>query len=129
MKREQFFAIAGVVGALFGLGFLLLPDMSLGTYGVPVDPHNLMQARYFGSALLAVGLMTFLARETQDAAAIRAVLMGNLVGDIAGGVVTLMALGIMNSMALGSLVIYVLFAAGSAWFLFAAKQSAQPQSA
>ena len=71
MKREQFFAIAGVVGALFGLGFLLLPDMSLGTYGVPVDPHNLMQARYFGSALLAVGLMTFLARETQDAAAIR----------------------------------------------------------
>ncbi|MEJ6022798.1 hypothetical protein [Ramlibacter sp. PS4R-6] len=129
MKREQFFAISGVIGALFGLGFLLLPDLSLRNYGVPTDPFNLMQARYFGSALLAVGLITFLARETQDAVAVRALLLGNLVGDAAGGIVTLMALGMMNAMAWSSVVIYALFAGASAYYLFATKPQAQAASA
>ena len=121
MKRQQFFAISGVVGALFGLAFLLLPAMTLKNYGIPTDAHNLMQCRYFGSALLAVGLITFLARESQDAVAVRAILIGNLVGDVAGLLVTLMGLSLMNSVAWSSVVIYALFGAASAYYLLAAR--------
>jgi hypothetical protein len=125
MSRQQFFMITGTVGALFGLAFVLMPDLSLRNYGVPTDPHNLMQARYFGSALLAVGVITFMAREVQDAAALRAVMAGNLVGDTIGAVVTLMSLGIMNSVAWSSVVLYALFAAGNAYFLTQLKPRAQ----
>lgn len=129
MKREFFFAVTGAIGVLFGLGFLLLPEMSLRTYGVATQPHNLMQARYFGSALLAVGLTTFLVRATQDAAAVRALLVGNLAGDCAGALVTLMALGLMNAMAWSSVVLYALFAAGNAYFLFASKPESRAEAA
>lgn len=130
MKREMYFAISGIVGVLFGLGFLLMPDMSLRSYGVPTDPHNLMQSRYFGSALLAVGLITFLARTTQDGAAIRGLLVGNLVGDLAGAAISAAAAGnLQNQMAWLSVAIYLAFAAAAAYFLFAAKGQAQAHPA
>ncbi len=130
MKRELFFAISGAIGALFGLAFLLVPGLSLSNYGMPTDPANILQARYFGSALLAVGLIVFMARETQDAIAVRALLVGNAVADVAGALITFMGLGsLMNSMAWSSVVIYVAFAAGSLYFLLAAKPAAQAQSA
>lgn len=128
MKREMFFAISGIVGVLFGLGFLLMPDMSLRTYGVPTDPHNLMQSRYFGATLMAFGLISFLARNTQDAVAIRALLVGGLVGNVIGAFISASAAGsLQNNMAWLSVAIYGVFAAAAAYYLFAAKQGAGVQ--
>src|SRR5439155_21544286 len=79
MKREMFFAISGAVGALFGLGFLLMPEPSLAMYGSPTDANHLLLGRYFGSALLGFGLLIFLARDTKDATAIRAMLVAGVV--------------------------------------------------
>jgi hypothetical protein len=125
MKRQVFFAIAGIVSAVFGLSFLLVPEMSLRMYGVPAEPHNVMQARYFGSALLALGLLWFLARNTQDPTAIRAILVAALVGNVAGGVISVSAAGtLQNSMAWTSVAIYGAFALASAYFLMAGRQAA-----
>lgn len=124
MRRQQFFAISGVVGVLFGLAFILLPDMSLRNYGIPTEPHNLMQSRYFGSALLAVGLITFLARDSQEAAALRAILVGNLAGDAVGLIITLMSLGLMNSVAWSTVVLYAVFAGANAYYLYAMRPQA-----
>jgi hypothetical protein len=130
MKREMFFAISGIVGVIFGLGFLLVPDMSLRTYGVPTEPHNLMQSRYFGSALLALGLVFFLGRETQDGRAVRAMLVAGLVGNAAGGVISASAAGsLLNGMAWMSVAIYGAFTAAAAYYLFVAKQPVGVQSA
>jgi hypothetical protein len=127
MKRQVFFAIAGVVAALFGLSFLLVPEMSLRTYGVPAEPHNVMQARYFGSALLALGLLWFLARDTEDPKAIRAILVAALVGNLAGGVISLSSVGtLQNGMAWMSVAIYAAFALASAYFLLAGRAAATP---
>lgn len=130
MKREQFFAMTGIVAAIFGLAFLFFPEMSLRMYGVPTDPHNLMQSRYFGSALLALGLLWFLARDTQDAPAIRAMLVSGLVGDIAGAVISASAAGgLQNGMAWMSVAIYAAFAVASAYYLVAGRRPVQPLSA
>lgn len=128
MKRETYLAVTGIVGVLFGLGFLLAPAMSLAMYGVPTEPHNLMQSRYFGSALIGIGLVSFLARTTQDAVAVRAILVAGLVSDVIGAAISAAAAGsLQNQMAWLSVAIYVLFAVGAAWFLFADKQGqAQP---
>ena len=123
MKREMFFAITGIVGTLFGLAFLLVPEMSLRMYGVPTEPHNLMQARYFGSALLGIGRVSFLARNTQEPVAIRALLTAALVSNIAGCVISVSAAGrLQNNMAWLSVAIYGAFAIAGAYYLFAPSQ-------
>ena len=130
MKREMFFAIFGVLGVLFGLGFLLAPEMSLRAYGVPTDPHNLMQSRYFGSVLLGFGLVSFLARETQDPKAIRALLVGGLVGNLIGAAISASAAGhLQNGLAWVSVAIYVALAAGGAYYLLLARPQVDMRSA
>ncbi|HUR90969.1 MAG TPA: hypothetical protein VMZ74_17925 [Ramlibacter sp.] len=130
MKREMFFTVTGIVAMLFGIGFVLVPAMSLAMYGVPTEPHNLMQSRYFGSALLAVGIISYLARDTQDPLAWRAILWGGLVMDLIGLGVSFSAAGsLQNEMAWGSVVLYAVFAAGGAYFLFGAKQPAPAAAA
>jgi hypothetical protein len=125
MRRELFFAISGVAGTLFGLGFLLLPEMSLQTYGVPTGPHNVMQSRYFGSALLAIGLVSWLARETQDAIAIRAILVAGIASNAAGAVISAAAAGsLQNGLAWMSVGIYGVFSAWGAWLLMATRKPA-----
>jgi len=123
MKRGMFFAILGIVGVLFGLGFLLVPEMTLRMYGVPTEPHNLMQSRYFGSVLLAFGLIFFLARDTQDPKAIRALLVGGFVGNVVGAVISASAAGnLQNGLAWMSVAIYATFAVGAGYLLLAKPQ-------
>src|SRR4029453_4747069 len=108
MKLSTFLAITGGLGVLFGLEFLLLPGFGLPQYGVPTEPHNLMQARFFGGTLLGWGLIAWLARRSRDDTALRAILQGSLVGHIIGAVLSAWAAvsGLENAMAWSSVAIY-----------------------
>jgi hypothetical protein len=116
MKLSAFLGLAGAIGILFGLEFLLIPELALSQYGVPAEPHNQMQARYFGSGLLAFGLVLWLARKTQDAIARRALLVAAVVGNLLGlllslwsridglqGALAWLAAGIYGALTLGAL--------------------------
>jgi hypothetical protein len=91
MKLPAFLGLAGALSILFGLEFLLIPEMALAQYGVPTEPHNLMQSRYFGSTLLAFGLLLWLARGAQEAAVQRALLLASVVGNLIGLLLSLWA--------------------------------------
>jgi hypothetical protein len=119
MKLKTYFAIAGVVAILFGVEFLLVPGYGLRQYGVPTDPHNVMQAMYFGATLLTYGLVVWLARGTCEEIAQRAILVASVVGNFAGVVVSAWAAvsGLQNAMAWSSVVIYALFVLGAVYFL------------
>ena len=84
MKLTTYLVIAGAVTILFGLEFLLVPGFALRQYAIPTDPHNLMQARYFGGTLLAFGLVIWLARGTRDDVVLRAILQASIVGNVLG---------------------------------------------
>lgn len=116
MKLSAFLGLAGAIGILFGLEFLLIPELALSQYGVPTEPHNQMQARFFGSGLLAFGLLLWLARKTEDAIARRALLVAAAVGNLVGlllslwsrlnglqGALAWLAVGIYGALLLGSL--------------------------
>lgn len=119
MKLATYLAIAGVVAILLGLEFLLVPGFGLRQYAMPTEPHNLMQARYFGQTLLAFGLVTWLARGTRDDVALRAILQASIVGNVLGAGISVWAAltGLQNEMAWGSVAIYALFSLASLYYL------------
>lgn len=119
MKLATYFAVTGIIGILFGLEFLLAPGFALPQYAIPTDAYNLMQARYFGSALLSFGLVVWLARGTREALAQRALLQATVLGDLAGLLISIWAAvtGLQNALAWSSVVIYALFAFGAVYFL------------
>jgi len=116
MKLSAFLGLAGALAVLFGLEFLLIPDVALAQYGVPTEPHNLMQARFFGSTLLSFGLLLWLARRAQDATVQRALLLSSAVGNLIGlglslwsrfsglqGLLAWLSVGLYGALLLGSL--------------------------
>jgi hypothetical protein len=119
MKLSAFLGLAGMLGILFGLEFLLIPDMALAQYGVPTEPHNLMQSRFFGSTLLAFGLLLWLARGAQEAAVQRALLIASAVGNLVGVVLSLWSRfgGLQGILAWLSVGIYGALLLGALYFL------------
>jgi hypothetical protein len=119
MKLSGFLALSGALAVLFGLEFLLIPELALSQYGVPTGPHNLMQSRYFGGTLLAYGLVFWLARGTRDDAARRALLLAAVVGNLVGLALSLWSRleGLQGVLAWLSVAIYAALLLGSLNFL------------
>ena len=119
MKLSAFLGLAGAIGILFGLEFLLIPELALSQYGVPTEPHNQMQARYFGSGLLAFGLVLWLARKTQDAIARRALLVAAIAGNLVGLLLSLWSRfsGLQGLLAWLAAGIYAVLLFGALYFL------------
>ncbi|MBN8491021.1 MAG: hypothetical protein J0M00_06290 [Burkholderiales bacterium] len=116
MKLAAFLGLSGVIAIVFGLEFLLIPELALSQYGVPTEPHNLMQARYFGGTLLCIGLLNWLARKTQEDSTRRALLIAGIVGNLVGlalsvwsrqaglqGALAWLSVGIYGALILGGL--------------------------
>jgi len=119
MKCSTFLSVSGILGIVFGLGFLLAPEAAAPLYGIPIEPHTMMMDRYFGGTLLWVGLVAWLARGVRDDAALRAILQANVVGNVAGLVISVWATlaGLLNAMGWSSAILYALLLLGSLYLL------------
>jgi hypothetical protein len=119
MKCSSFLSVTGILGIVFGLGFLLAPEAVAPLYGVPVEAHTMMMDRYFGGSLLWVGLITWLARGLRDDAALRTLLQAGTVGNLAGLAISAWAAltGLMNALAWSSVSLYALMLLGCVYFL------------
>jgi len=104
---------------LYGIGFAAIPADVGGLYGVPPEPHVLMADRFFGSTLLSVGVITWFARDFADWAAVRAVLIGGVVGYGISALVLIWSTvqGLLNTLAWGSTIVNVLLVLGALYFL------------
>jgi membrane-bound ClpP family serine protease len=118
--------IAGVIALVFGLGFLLVPRPVLALYGVPTDPAIVLMSRFFGVALVQVGLVLYLIRDVSDARTQRGVIIGSFLGSVAGLVVSLTGQfwGIVNQLGWSSVAIYALLTLGYGAFMFGRPTSA-----
>jgi hypothetical protein len=114
MRSSTAFLIGAVLALAFGIGFILVPAMVLSVYGVTGDPATLLMARFFGLALLQVGLTLWLLKETRDAATQRGLALGGAIGAVAGIVVALMGTlaGTLNAMGWSVVAIYALLLFG-----------------
>ena len=125
MSAKLFLTIVAVLGFLYGLAFVLIPTRVGAIYGVPADPQTALEIQFFGSALIWVGVVSWLARDFRDWDAVRGVVIATAVGCIVGGGVNLLGTfqGLMNGMAWSSTVIYALLLVGALYCLSAGPEA------
>jgi len=118
MSSKLYLTIAAVLAILYGIGFVLIPAKMGELYGVQPEPHAILNVQYFGSALLAWGVILWFARDL-DWAAVRGVLIGSVVGDAVGGLLSVWGIsqGLVNAFGWTSVVIYVLLLLGALYLL------------
>jgi len=122
MTIRMFFTILAVLSFLFGVGFVLAPDQVLANYGIEHSPALALLGRLFGGALLTLGVILWLARDFRDEAAVRTVLVGDVVNLVVATMGTLA--GTTNALGWSTVLIYLFGAVGSGYFLIA--QSRRP---
>lgn len=121
MDTKLYFTIAAIVAILFGVAFLLAPAQVSVVYGLTPNPSSVLSDRFFGSALLAWGVILWMARDFSEAAAIRGVLIGSVVGEIVGGAVNVWGTvrGLFNGLAWTTTILYILLLIGAVYCLAA----------
>lgn len=126
MKFKTIFVIHAIVPLAYGFCFELVPQLMLSIYGVTQGPGEILMARYFGVALIAIGLVFWLARDVTDAGARRAIILGLLISNIIGVIVSVQGTlsGVMSAVGWSAVGIYGLLALGLG-YLFMSPNSAE----
>jgi hypothetical protein len=125
MRLGTLLRLAGLLALAFGIGFLFVPARVLSMYGVTAEPMVVLMARFFGSALVQLGLVFYLIRDVSDPTTRRGVVLGSFLGTLAGFVVSLTAQfwGLVNSFGWSSVAIYGLLLLGYGSFVFGRPQA------
>jgi len=125
MKLSTLLVVAAVIGAVFGIAFVVTTGPLLSIYGITLDKAGTLVAQLFGSLLIGLATLNWFARNVTDPQARQAVVFGNLAGDVVGFVVILLGqlAGIANALGWSNVAIYLLLALG-----FAYVQFVQPRS-
>ena len=120
MRLRSLLLLAGVIALAFGLAFLLVPKPMLGLYGVAVDPEIVLISRFFGAALVQLGMVLYLIRDVGDLRTQRGVVIGSFLGSVAGLVVALTGQfwGVVNQFGWSTVAIYGLLTLGYGSFMF-----------
>ena len=120
MNRSTIMVVASVIALVFGVAFLVAPAWLMSLYDVDLLAGGEWVGRYFGSALLGIAALTWLARNATEGEAARAVVVGDLVLSLTGVVVAVLdALsGTGNALIWLNVVIYLLLTLGFGYILF-----------
>lgn len=116
MRLNTLLLIAGLLALVFGLGFLLVPGALLPVYGIDPVPATMLMSRFFGVALVNLGLAVYLLREVREASAQRGLVLAGVAGSVAGLAVAVMGQlgGLVNVMGWSTVAIYGLLLLGYA---------------
>lgn len=128
MKLNTFLLIAAILYAIFGLGGLFAPAQLYGPMGITMDASAQLMARTGSAAVVGLAVMLWLARGVENAAATRAILLGNVVYiavEVAILVIGLVS-GSMSAAGLPGLIVDALLLVGFGYFYL---QSAKPAAA
>lgn len=126
MKLSTLLVVAAVIGAVYGIAFVVATGPLLSIYGITLDKAGTLVAQLFGSLLIGLATLNWFARNVTDPEARQAIVFGNLAGDVVGFVIILLGqlAGIANALGWSSVAIYLLLALG-----FAYVQFVQPRNA
>lgn len=111
-----------VVALGFGLAFLVVPEPTLGFFGAETYVSNLLLGRFFGSAMVSIGLLLWFAKDIADASIQRGIGIALMTSAILGLIVNVIgvspASGVIRSNGWITIIVYVLFALGYAFLVF-----------
>ena len=124
MKLKNWMIAKSIVVLVFGIGFVLIPAILAGFYGMSVDPVAVLMSRLFGAAFIMEGIVLWFARNTdRDDAACQGIMIGAVVSNLIGFIVCLQATlaGTWNALGWLSVALYLVFGLAFAYFLFIKK--------
>lgn len=73
MKLKTLFILNAAIAVGYALAFFVATKPLLAVYGITPSVEGVFMARWFGVGLLAIGLVTWLARDAAESAAGRAI--------------------------------------------------------
>jgi hypothetical protein len=114
MPLPIFLLLAALNEAVFGVGFLLVPDMTVAPMGVVLNPAASMIARILGAALIFMALIFFWIRGASASDAKTAVMRAACIYYVISAVPIIVGItsGLANASAWGTVAIHVLLAFG-----------------
>ncbi|MBE0686638.1 MAG: hypothetical protein IH585_11635 [Anaerolineaceae bacterium] len=117
MNHKVLFTVSSIVLLIFGLTWILIPDIGLSLYGIsPIDIATGFVTRYWGSAYLGLAVLLWLSRKaTADNIAVRGIIIGGFIMAISGLIVAISDAfwGISNNVIWSSVLLYGIF---TIWF-------------
>jgi hypothetical protein len=110
MKLSHIYIFNTVVALGYSFFLLVFPAQLLTVHGISPDPSALLMGRYFGVALLGMGLAPWLARNAAASQARDAITLGFFISYIAGFLVSLYRTisGQMNALGWLAVTVYLI---------------------
>ena len=120
MNYRVLFLINALVAVLLGVGFLIVPSRVLGQFGVDEYAATRLVSQFFGTAMVAIGLLLWFAKDVNEASLQKGMGVAALVGAIAGLAISVVGIstGILRSNGWMAIIVYVLFGLGYVYLLF-----------
>jgi hypothetical protein len=121
MKLKYWMIAKAIVVLIFGVGFVLIPEVLASIYGMAFDPVATLMARLFGGGFIFEAIVLWFARNTdRDDVACRGIMLGVVVSNLIGFIVCLLATlaGTWNALGWLSVALYLVFGAVFAYFFF-----------
>ena len=119
MTLKTTFTIAAIITFIMGLGITLAPATMLGNFGADANPASTHMARALGGSVLALAIMTWLARSSGPSKARSAIAVGLSVFFVLESIedVRAMMAGILNptawiSVALSAILVFLVIFTG-----------------
>lgn len=126
MKLKTLLIMTTVVVLVYGIVLVLSPSTMLSLHGVPEEAGAKLLGQFFGTQLIAIGLVTWFARDVTDPAAQRAIILAMIISDAIGFVVAVVGTvnGPMNAVGWSAAGVYLVMGLGYVYFQFIKPSSA-----
>ncbi len=120
MTYRILFVLNAIVSFLLGVAFLFVSSIALKQFGVDDYASTKLMTQFFGTALLALGIALWFAKDIAEPAVQRGVGIALLIGAAAGLIVTIIGTTAHTLREFGwvMMLIYGLFALGYAYLIF-----------
>jgi uncharacterized protein YjeT (DUF2065 family) len=122
MNYRIMFIVNALVAILFGLGFLFFPARVLGLFRTEAFVSTLLLSRFFGTAMLTLGLVLWFMKDVADENVQKVIGIALLFGAVTGLLVTALGTFASNAVIRANgwlvIVVYVLFGLGYGYLLF-----------
>jgi len=120
MSLRNLFVATAVLGIIFGLAYLLVPEPVMRVFGTHSDAAGYLAARFFGGACLGLGVMAWLARERGEVAE-EALVPGFTIVFVLGTLLSIFGTlnGLFSSVGWVVVLIFLVYAVAFAYFEFA----------
>jgi len=120
MKLSHVFIFNALVALVYAIGFVIVPNTVMGLHGLPAGETQALLARYFGVALIGLGLVAWFVRDVAHPPMKDGITISLFVSSLVGFVLSIQATlsGQMNAVGCLPTAVYLLLSLGFGYFRF-----------